>query len=106
MSDSPVIGIDLGTTNSCVAVFIDNVVEIIQNDQGNRTTPSYVAFTESGENLVGNAAYNLVTQNCINTVYGKINSHSFFYSLERLLFDRCEENDWTKIHGPVSAKRH
>lgn len=72
MSDRKVskkaIGIDLGTTYSCVGVWQNDRVQIIANDQGNRTTPSYVAFTET-ERLIGDAAKNQVAKNPSNSVF-------------------------------------
>jgi L1 cell adhesion molecule like protein len=68
MSTSYCIGIDLGTTYSCVAVWQNNNVEIIANDQGNRTTPSYVAFTDT-ERIIGNGAKSQSVQNYENTVF-------------------------------------
>jgi len=64
-----VIGIDLGTTYSCVGVFKHGKVEIIANDQGNRITPSYVAWTTEGERLIGDSAKNQATINPENTVF-------------------------------------
>eukprot|EP00095_Tigriopus_kingsejongensis_P002322 snap_masked-scaffold347_size200506-processed-gene-1.5 protein:Tk02322 transcript:snap_masked-scaffold347_size200506-processed-gene-1.5-mRNA-1 annotation:"78 kda glucose-regulated" len=64
-----VVGIDLGTTYSCVGVMKNGRVEIIPNDQGNRITPSYMAFTEDGERLVGDSAKNQLTSNPTNTIF-------------------------------------
>jgi heat shock 70kDa protein 1/2/6/8 len=89
----PAIGIDLGTTYSCVGIFQNERVEIIANDQGNRTTPSYVAFTGT-ERLVGDAAKNQVAMNPTNTVYDakrligrKVSEKSVQADLKHFSFD-------------------
>jgi heat shock 70kDa protein 1/2/6/8 len=68
MSKKYALGIDLGTTFSCVAVWANNTVEIIANEQGNRTTPSYVAFTDT-ERLIGDAAKSQCVSNPKNTIF-------------------------------------
>ncbi|XP_076914047.1 heat shock cognate 70 kDa protein-like [Bidens hawaiensis] len=67
-NDSPAIGIGLGTTYSCVAVWKHNRIEIIPNDQGNRTTPSCVAFADK-ERLIGDGANNQQAMNPANTIF-------------------------------------
>ena len=66
--ESVAIGIDLGTTYSCVGIWKDNQVDIIANDQGARTTPSYVAFTDN-ERLIGQSAKNQAGSNPTNTIF-------------------------------------
>ena len=84
-----IIGIDLGTTNSCVAVMEGNDPVVIQNSEGTRTTPSVVAFTKSGERLVGGAAKRQAVTNPQNTVY----------SIKRFMGRRYDEvsDEMTKV---------
>src|SRR5690349_24227560 len=78
---SKVIGIDLGTTNSCVAVMEGATAKVIENAEGGRTTPSMVAFTESGERLVGQAAKRQAVTNPENT----------FFAIKRLIGRRWND---------------
>ena len=78
---SKVIGIDLGTTNSCVAVMEGTIAKVIENAEGARTTPSMVAFTESGERLVGQAAKRQAVTNPENT----------FFAIKRLIGRRMDD---------------
>ena len=64
-----IIGIDLGTTNSCVSIIDGNKTKVIENSEGDRTTPSYVAFTDDNETLVGQSAKRQVVTNPTNTLY-------------------------------------
>src|SRR6266568_4207054 len=65
-----IIGIDLGTTNSCVAYMVAGKPEVIANAEGNRTTPSVVAINKAGERLVGQVAQRQRVTNAKNTIYG------------------------------------
>ena len=68
MGKEKIIGIDLGTTNSCVAVMEGGDPVVIQNSEGQRTTPSIVGFTDKGEQLVGQTAKNQIITNPLNTI--------------------------------------
>jgi molecular chaperone DnaK len=91
---SKVIGIDLGTTNSCVAVMEGKDVKVIENSEGARTTPSMVAFTESGERLVGQAAKRQAVTNPENTLF----------AIKRLIGRRFDDPLAQKDRGLVPYK--
>jgi molecular chaperone DnaK len=88
---SKVIGIDLGTTNSCVAVMEGKDVRVIENSEGARTTPSMVAFSDSGERLVGQSAKRQAVTNPTNTLY----------AVKRLIGRRFDDPTVTKDKGMV-----
>lgn len=71
MEEAPAIGIDLGTTYSCASVFRFGTVEIIENEQGNRTTPSVVSFSDK-DIFTGEVAQGETIRNAKNTVYGEL----------------------------------
>ena len=98
-----IIGIDLGTTNSCVGVWQNDRVEIISNDQGNRTTPSFVAFTET-ERLIGESAKNQSSVNPKNTIYDskriigrKYNDEGVKDDISHFVYDVTNDNGSPKI---------
>ncbi|HJE70919.1 Hsp70 family protein, partial [Pseudomonas oryzihabitans] len=77
-----IIGIDLGTTNSCVAILENGNVKVLENAEGTRTTPSIIAYTNDGETLVGQPAKRQAVTNPQNTLY----------AVKRLIGRRYEEN--------------
>ena len=83
ISSGHVIGIDLGTTNSCVALMEGKTPKVLENAEGNRTTPSAVAFTKDGERLVGAPAKRQAVTNAQNT----------FYATKRLIGRRFEDKE-------------
>src|SRR5438128_9868497 len=86
-----VIGIDLGTTNSCVAIMEAGDPVVITNAEGSRITPSVVAFTDSGERLVGQIARRQAITNPDNTVF----------AIERPIGRRCEAREVAKAMEPL-----
>jgi heat shock 70kDa protein 1/2/6/8 len=105
------IGIDLGTTYSCVAVYENNNVTVIANDQGNRTTPSYVSFFEN-ERLIGDAAKNQASANPKNTIYDVKRLIGREYSdrtvqddAKHFSFDVTDSNGKPMVQVEVDGKR-
>src|SRR5512144_3071579 len=89
-----IIGIDLGTTNSCVAVLEGSAVQIIPNSIGGRTTPSIVAFTEKGDRLLGQIAKRQAITNAASTVY----------AVKRLMRRRYDSPENQKLQSYLSYR--
>ena len=104
------IGIDLGTTYSCVGVWLNDRVEIIANDQGNRTMPSYVAFTEN-ERIIGEGAKSQIASNPKNTVFDakrligkKFDDNSLQNDKKHMSFEIKNSNGKPQIYVPIKNK--
>ncbi len=89
MADERIIGIDLGTTNSCAAIFENGVPQVIPNLEGARTTPSIVAFSEKGDRLVGQIAKRQAVVNPINTIY----------AVKRLIGRKFDSPEISQVRG-------
>ena len=108
--ESPAIGIDLGTTYSCVGVWQNDHVEIIPNDQGNRMTPSYVDFNDK-ERLIGDATKNQVARNPTYSIFGihpilQSPNHFFFFCCKlffSFLFVTASETNYNQQNRPSSS---
>ena len=95
------LGIDLGTTYSAVGVWQNDRVEIIANEHGNRTTPSYVAFTET-ERLIGDAAKNQASQNPMNTVFEYKLSDDELLKLFEIEFLSLVDKSWMREYKLIN----
>src|SRR5690606_18695885 len=91
---SKIIGIDLGTTNSCVAIMDGDKAKIIENAEGARTTPSMVAFTKDGERLIGQPAKRQAVTNPDKTLY----------AIKRLIGRKFNENEVKKMRDKAPFK--
>lgn len=89
MAEERIIGIDLGTTNSCAAIFENGVPQVIPNLEGARTTPSIVAFSEKGDRLVGQIAKRQAVVNPINTIY----------AVKRLIGRKFDSPEISQVRG-------
>src|SRR6185295_6960964 len=110
MATEKVIGIDLGTTNSCVAVMESGEPVVIANSEGARTTPSVVGFTKSGERLVGQAAKRQAITNPENTIFSikrfMGRKHNEVLSEEKLVPYKVVEGSGGDVRVRVAGKEH